>query len=182
MEVELSKVLPANAIVTPIEPANPDHKPRNWDGFTNHMSYLAVARRLDLSSVRSYVFVRHPYEVMLSHFFLVLTYLEQRSDWQNEVDNYLSDKLAVPHLGSGRGLYTMDDEVCVTEVLFYERGIEAEINRILPLSGIGTIKIATFEKAFRPRQLMHTDVFEERHLELIRHEWAWEFSKFGYRK
>ena len=70
LEVELSKVLPENAIVTKIDPPNSQHRPRNHKGFYNHMPYLEASSILDLSNTKSYIFVRHPYDTVLSAFFL----------------------------------------------------------------------------------------------------------------
>ena len=48
LEVELSQVLPNNAIVTPILPKNDKHKPRNYAGFRNaQISRLIDALKLN---------------------------------------------------------------------------------------------------------------------------------------
>ena len=51
LEMELSKILPLNAIVTPLFPVRPDHNPRNHkDIFYKHMGYSEIKQFLWIMS------------------------------------------------------------------------------------------------------------------------------------
>jgi hypothetical protein len=191
LEVELSKVLPHNAIVTPINPANPNHLPRNFTGFYNHMPYKEINSKLDLNKVKSYVFVRHPYDIILSYFFHYLN--SSTFKWKNMNDFEKEDLLEIfffnPNeefemLKSTKDLYTVKKDrriILVDEVLRYENGIEKEINKVLKKHRIPEIKMNTFEKQYKPKELSPYNVFKDKHLQKIYYEWIWEFNEFGYK-
>lgn len=188
LEVELSKILPDSAIVTFINPPNKEHKPRNINGFVNHTSYLEASKHLDLSNVKSYVVVRHPYNMVLSDFFFRKEILSL-GNW-NSLNKLDQDRLVYKYFNnefsngewfkSTKNLYTINNKICVTEILRYENGIENEINRILPRHNLPTIKINTYEKAYRPKNIGYLDIFSEEILDMIYKEWQWEFNTLGY--
>lgn len=187
MEVELSKILPASAIVTFINPPNKDHRPRNMGNFVNHTTYLEASMSLDLSEVKSYTIVRHPYEMVLSDFFFRKEILNTKwvalsqSEKDRLVDYYFSNQFSNgPWMKSTRSIYTVDNKIAVTDILRHELGLEAEINRILPSHNLPKIKINTFEKAYRPEGISYRDVFSKKQLEAIAQEWSWEFDTLGY--
>jgi hypothetical protein len=182
LEVELSKVLPSDAIVTEIYPINNNHSPRNFNGFYNHMSYKNISKSIDLSSTKSYVFVRNPYDMVLSNFFYDNN---MNNEWENlnelkrkeKINNYFE----VDMLKSSKAIYTDENlNLLVTQVLKYENGIENEINSILPIHNIQKIKINTFEKSFKPKNIKYTDLFSKEQINKIYKEWEWEFLQFGY--
>ena len=187
MEVELSKILPDSAIVTKINPPNKDHKPRNFGNFVNHASWKEANDILDLSGVMSYTIVRHPYEMVLSDFFfrseVINTHWNSLSKIEKDrlTDYYFNGQFSNgSFMKSTRSLYTVDDKIVVSDILKHELGLEEEINRILPRHGLPTIKINTFEKAYRPKNVTHKDVFSKPQLLMIAEEWSWEFGNLGY--
>jgi hypothetical protein len=165
MEVELSKVLPNNAIVTPIHPVNKSHFPRNHNGeFYNHMPFTEISKKIDLEKVHSYVFVRNPYSTVLSDFFYRLqinnpeieTYkMKEKFFSKIDVSSYFENFF----LSGTHKLFTKDDKIIVNKILFYENGIENEINKILPIHGINYIKIKTFEKKYKPPWATYRNIF-----------------------
>jgi hypothetical protein len=189
LEVELSKVLPDNAVVTPINPSNVDHIPRNYGNFYNHISYKLIKERIDLSDVKSYVFVRNPYNIQLSMLFYRLK--EKNIVW-NETPTWKKDKLlnlffsqtdhSFGMQNSTKNIYTINKSLAVDRVLMYENGIEYEINSVLPSHGIQKIKMKTFEKQYRPKKYTVKNTFKDKHLEKIYNEWEWEFKEFGYKQ
>lgn len=192
LEVEVSCVVPKNAIVTPLEPSNPKHFPRNYDGgFYHHMKYVEINNKINLDNVKSYVFVRHPYDTVLSHFFYFLklrSKIVNLDNLKNEVDSYFnstSSNNGGNFLKSTKDIYTINNEnpkIMVSDVLKYELGIENEINKVLPISGINTIKVNTFEKKYKPDYFTVSNIFSNDHLEKIYNEWSWEFKTFGYKE
>lgn len=187
MEVELSKILPASAIVTFINPPNKEHRPRNWGKFVNHTTFLEASLELDLKDVKSYTIVRHPYEVVLSDFFFRKEILS--INWatlsQNEkdmlVEKYFNNEFSNgPWIKSTKNIYTVNNKIAVTDILRHELGLENEINRILPIHNLPKITMKTFEKAYRPEGTKYLDVFSKKHLGMIAGEWSWEFETLGY--
>ena len=187
LEVELSKILPDSAIVTFINPPNKEHRPRNMGKFVNHTTWYEASQELDLSDVKSYTVVRHPYEMVLSDFFFrseiinvhwnSLTKLEQ----DRLVDYYFNGQFSNGHwMKSTKNIYTVNGEIAVTDILRHEKGLEQEINRILPIHNLPTVKINTFEKAYRPKNVTYKDVFSNKQLDMIAKEWEWEFRTLGY--
>jgi hypothetical protein len=189
LEVELSKVLPDNAIVTTINPSNYNHRPRNYYGFYPHIAYLDIEKKIDLTNVKSYVFIRNPYDLQLSMFFYKLH--EKKIIWEklNKKDKekclylFFSKKDdSFTATGSSRGLYTKDGKIVVNNVLKYEDGIELSINPILSKHNIPNISMKTFEKQYRPKEHTVLNTFNQEHLEQIYNDWSWEFDQFGYRQ
>jgi len=189
LEVELSKVLPENAIVTKIDPPNSQHRPRNHKGFYNHIPYSEVSSILDLSNTKSYIFVRHPYDTVLSAFFYQVKL--KNIDWENfdktQKDNIL-DKYFFENvegfsmLKSRKYLYSIDNDILVDKVLRYELGIENEINNVLLSHNIKNISMNTFEKQYRDKKYTVENTFKLNHINAIQSEWSWEFKMFGYDK
>ena len=189
LEVELSKVLPDNSIVTEITPANTEHSPRNYNGFYNHMSYKDISSKIDLSKSCSYVFVRHPYDIQLSMLFYKLK--QKNIIWKNIsdiekekiVNKFFFEKQEdFSMLKSTKHIYSDKNNILVNQVLKYELGIEKQINKILTIHSIKNIKINTFEKQYRPKEFTVKNTFNKEHLGKIYEEWAWEFNMFGYDK
>lgn len=199
LEVELSRIVPENAIVTPRtsddkawklddEPMYEDYNPRNYGELYNHISYSELSKVLDLSNAKTYIFVRNPFDMVLSHFFHRLKFINLNQAWTN-LDNETKNKLLLKYfnndlgwewLKSNKHIYIDKNMVCVDKFLFYENGIEHEINNVLPEHGLPRIKLDIIEKAFRPKNIGYLDVFSDKMLENIYSEWSWEFEYFGY--
>lgn len=191
LEVELSKILPKNAIVTTINPPNMSHQPRNYADFRNHESFSSVASKINLFGVTSYTFVRNPYECVLSDFFFRPEIKKLSTQWESikkherikMVDNYFKGKLTHgPFMRSTKMLYSDGNTALVDHLLRYENGIENEINVFLPYHGLPKIKVNTFEKAHRPKHITYNDIFTNNQREQIQEEWFWEFDNLGYNR
>lgn len=201
LELTLSMYLPDNAIVTPKTSNHPSwvlkeennylgYNPRNYDGFYNHMSYQDISNKIDVSSAKSYVFVRNPFDAVLSHFFHRLHFMEKDKAWdslpefeKNDlVIKYFNDELGWTWHRSTKNLYLSElNKVQVSEILKYENGVEEEINKVLPNHNLPLIRLNVFEKAFRPKHIKYTDVFSDVYLDKIYQEWSWEFKNLGYK-
>lgn len=202
LEVPVSMVVPENAIVTPKTSDDPEWKlkdeesyngysPRNYFGFHNHMSYSEISNKIDLTNVKSYVFVRNPFNIVLSSFFHRLYFIDMNLKWiklnNNEksflIKEYFDDKLGAEWKRSTKKIYLSDNKnIQVTKFLRYESGIENEINPVLVENGLSAIKLNVNEKRFRPEGVKYFDVFSDQHLDIIYNEWQWEFKMFGYKE
>lgn len=203
LELVLSKVLPENAIVTKLtsptnttDPVPTWHKERNYgedNKFYHHIKYEEVKKYIDLSEVKSYVFVRNPYHSVLSAFFHRLStskILLNPSEWnglssenkEKLVKDYFDSKIGnLPWYKGDKYIYlNSNNELLVDKVLYYENGIENEINPILKNHQIPEIQVDVNFLNHRPKEITYSEVFKEEHLDLIRNEWWWEFENLGY--
>lgn len=184
LEIDLEKVLPTDAIVTTQYPSMPDnYLPRNYKeyGFSGHTPFNIFEYRLpeatkDLTSV---VFVRNPFDTVLSHFFMMLKFYNVNAEeYKDYVYGYFNGTISMSMLGSTKDIYASGGTAQVSYVLRYEDGIENQINPILTQVGIPNITVTTKEKAWRPSHLAPKDVFNEAQLNMIKKEWAWEIKNF----
>jgi hypothetical protein len=185
VEVELSKIFSDKAIVTPILPTNKNHNPRNHDGFYNFIPYFEIKNKLDLTDVKVYTIIRNPYSIVLSDFFsrvkmenpnIILHGLDKKS-----IDQYLLHYFKNP-IKSTKFLYTHYEKICADDFLIYENGLESELNRVLSNHNIKKIKIKTFEKQYKPKNINIKDVFSKNHIDIINDLWSWEFEYFKYER
>jgi len=186
-EICLSQIMDDNAIVTPVNPIDEKHNPRNFDGFYNHSLYSEVSENIDLENVDTCVVVRNPYDSVLSDFFLQLEYTNNMQNYltgnKNDfVNKYFDNTLRENWRGwlrSTRDIYSKDGEIQVKHVIKYEDGIEPGLNKILNPKGLH-LDLNVYQKAHRPKNVTPKDVFSPEQMKMIAEEWAWEFETFGY--
>lgn len=201
LEVPVSMIVPENAIVTPKTSDDPawklkeeieyvGYRPRNYYGFYNHISYSEISKKIDLSNVNSYIFVRNPFEIVLSNFFHRLYFIDMNFKWNNITNNeknillkqYFNNELGWEWIKSTKELYlSKENNIQITKFLRYECGIENEINPVLIENGLTTINLNVEEKRFKPKEIKYNNVFSDKQLEMIHKEWEWEFNYFGYK-
>jgi hypothetical protein len=212
LEVELSKNLPQNAIVTPKTfnnknwlvknpTTNHNYFPRNHEFVKPHSSYGELEKFYDLSKAKTYLFVRNPYNSVLSHFFHRLYLLDQKVfDWNildkeqknNLLDKYFNNELGIgipiPHdihlewyTPFSKLYYDNNRNFIIDKFLKYENGIENEINPVLEEHKINKIKINIHENNFKKNNLTYEEVFRKKDIEKIQNSWSWEFEYFKYK-
>jgi hypothetical protein len=185
VEVELSKIFSDKAIVTPIIPINKKHTPRNHSGFYNFIPYSEIKNKLDLTGVKVYTIMRNPYSIVLSDFFSKVKMENFNIDLntlnKKDIDKNLISYFKNP-INSTKFLYTEYNKVCIDDFLIYENGLENELNRILFNHKIDKIKIKTFEKQYKPKNINIEDVFSKNHIDIINDLWSWEFDYFKYER
>jgi hypothetical protein len=139
----------------------------------------------DFNLVTSCVFVRNPFDMVFSMFIMNMQqdyalhkFIEMSDDGQqNLIDIWFKEKQLI----STKALYTSFGEIDVTHVFKYENGLANEINTILPSVGLPTIPTVGFTaKKYKPDAVTYKMFFKQRHLDLIRKEWEWEFNMFNY--
>lgn len=189
LEIELSNILPDSAIVTEITDKEvsdkfPNFKPRNYKNFYNHIPYSMIHDFLPMENIKKYIFVRNPYDVVLSYYFHKIKDTVSISMWKNlskkEIEKSVEEYFNGEWLRSSKWLYFYNGRSIVDEYLKYENGVEKEINRILPKHGLTQIKINTFERQYRPKEIKYGDIFSKKQQDLIANEWFWEFENLGY--
>lgn len=185
LEVELSQIIDdEDAIITKIQPNNPEHIAKNFVGYYNHMSYREVANKLGfdyVNTLESAVFVRNPFDVVLSHFYMAANWSKIDNINSDIVDKYFNDKLMLEKMSGirSRGIYTIDNIIGVNNVFKYEDGID-QFNALLSRVGISPVAWRYTEKQYKPKEIKPLSIFKEKHLDIIRNDWAWEFETFDY--
>ena len=184
LEVELSQVLDQSAVVTPIYPENLLHQPRNFNKFYNHITYVELENLLGvdaLNKTESVVFVRNPFDVVLSHMYMSFSWSGINNPSKFDVDKYFNNKTKLNKITSSKSksIYTKGDVIMAKHVYKYEDGLD-QINKVLYDVGIDKIAINAKEKVYRPKHIKPTDIFEPRHIEEIYKDWSWEIDKFDY--
>lgn len=188
LEVELSQILPTTAIVTLINPPNKNHRPRNFNGFVNHTSFLEASKKLNLNGIKSYTIIRHPFEMVASDFFFRSEVINSGS-W-NDLGNIEKESLLDRYFNnlfsnggwfkSTKNLYTVNNNIAIDILLRHENGIAEEMNKFLPNHNLPLIPGKTYEKAYRPKNISYINIFSKKRLEMIAEEWFWEFENLGY--
>lgn len=181
VEVALSQVLPDNAIVTEITPSNPFHTPRNHDGFYNHMPLTEIKEKINLKNVSKYTIVRNPYDTVFS-FFIYRSHLLNEEVTLNNIEEKLKQHFDnKDFLKSTKNIY-LDKDNNIDKFLYYENGLESEINSILINHNIDTIKLNFYEKKLKPDWADRKQLFTKNFIDIINKEWDWEFNNLGYEK
>jgi hypothetical protein len=140
---------------------------------------------VNFNALTSCVFVRNPFDMVFSMLimklqqdFLLKKFYEMS---KTEQDTLVDEHFKTNFLKSTKGLYTSFGLIDVTHVFKYENGLAQEINTILPGLGLPTISEVKYEvKKFKSSDITYRDYFKERHLDIIRKEWWWEFETFNY--
>jgi hypothetical protein len=184
LEVELSQVLDESAVVTPIYPENPLHKPRNFDNFYNHMPYVQIEDILGqdiLDKTQSVVFIRNPFDIVLSHMYMSFSWSGIENPSKLDVDKYFNNETKLNKItgAMSRCIYTKEGEVMAKTIYRYEDGLE-QINKTLNNVGIPSIAINAKEKIYKPKEVKPLDVFSSYHIDSIFEDWSWEIEKFDY--
>jgi hypothetical protein len=178
VEVFLSPLAGADAIVTPIKPPEAGHEPRNFerrDGdFFNHMPASLVRDRVGAEQWRGlyrFCFERNPWDKAISFYFWRT---KRRADpppfevWAAKPGNLVSE----------RDLYTIDGALAVDYIGRYET-LSADLQSVLDHVGIKTsIELPRAKSEHRPvGERTPIGVAADA---LIRTEFAWEIDHFGY--
>jgi len=184
LEVELSQVLDESAVVTPIHPENALHKPRNVGAFYNHIPYSKIEDLLGkevLDKTESVVFIRNPFDVVLSHMYMSFSWSEIKNPSKTDVDKYFNNQTKLNKITSSmsRRIYTKNNIVMANTVYKYEDGLD-QINQTLEKVGIGSISINAREKMYKPKDIKPLDVFGSNHIDAIYKDWSWEIDQFDY--
>ena len=184
LEIELSKVLDDSAIVTPIYPDSSLHKPRNFYKFYNHIPYIEIEKELGkdvLDKTQSVVFVRNPFDIVLSHMYMSFLWSGIINPVKSDVDKYFNNQTKLNRINGSisRKVYTIDNIIMAKTVYKYEDGLE-QINKTLEDVGIGSIKINAKEKMYKPKEIKPLDIFGASHIDTIYKDWSWEIDQFDY--
>jgi hypothetical protein len=178
VEVFLSPLAGADAIVTPIKPPEAGHEPRNFetsDGdFFNHMPASLVRERVGAerwNDLYRFCFERNPWDKAISFYFWRT---KRRSDpppfdvWAKRPGNLVSE----------RDLYMIDGALAVDFVGRYE-SLADDLQSVLDRVGVHT-SIALPRAKGDHRPIGERTPIGKAVDRLIRKEFAWEIERFGY--
>ncbi|MDJ0820540.1 MAG: hypothetical protein QNJ09_01860 [Paracoccaceae bacterium] len=155
IEIDLSQRVEEDAIVTPIFPAAPGHRARNWqdaDGqprFWNHMSAAEIRDRLGAAvfdEMRCICVEREPVEKCISYFHMLRNSPDHAPgydlDWAGFVaagDFPINLDIISEQHGTGRHLL-------VTDVLRYDR-LDRDLPALLAAQGIADFQLTARAKS-----------------------------------
>lgn len=206
VEVFLSQVAGADAIVTPVKPPEPDHQPRNYESTrANIRAAYAHALGDRAAFARTRAAVRGKRPLYFNHMSAQLAhdrigarrwdqffkFCFERNPWDKVISAYFwetrNDAVRPPfdewidvpgNIKSDRRLYTIDDKVVVDFVGRYE-ALEIDLRTALERSGVTT----TIELPRAKGAVRRTDarlVIDARADAAIAREFAPEIEQFGY--
>ena len=178
IEVYLSEHCGPGDIVTPVLPPEPGHRPRNHDGFYNHMPAHEIRASLPRAAWDDYfrfTVERNPWDKTLSHFHMA----RERLGRDMSFDAYLDAGLAPVT----RALYIdpRSGEMLVHRVLRFER-LDQELGDVFAQQGVpwsGRLDVhakASTRTDRRPYREVYTPAQRARVAALF----AWEIEQFGY--
>jgi hypothetical protein len=175
IEVFLSSICGDDDIVTPIEPHVEPHRPRNDEGFYNHMPAATIRQLLPeyWDQYFSFCVERDPWDKTLSFYHM----LRVRSQGRLTFDDYLdSGDFCVDH-----GLYTDSGEMLVDYVLRYEN-LNRDLSTILGGLGVpfeGSLNVRA-KSEYRIDRRPCREVYTPDQARRVADAFAWEIKRFGY--
>lgn len=179
IESYLSQYCGDTDVLTPISPPMNMHKPRNSDGFYNHMDASSVRDKIGIPMWDKYYkfcVERNPWDKTLSYYHM----LNYRSDGKLSIDDYfLSADYCVDHpayVDPQNHSHIIVDRVLKYESIIDELRLVFDRLRI-PFSG----ELGIYAKSeYRTDKRHYKEVLSDKQAELISNAFAKEISFFGY--
>ncbi len=176
IEVYLSDHCGESDIVTPILPHVEPHRPRNFEGFYNHMPAVAIRERIGIDLWnRCFTFCveRNPWDKTLSYFHMLR---DRRGDGLT-----FDDYLRLGDFPTDFPAYSEHGQIIVDRILRYER-LDPELAEVfsklgMPFPGqLGIRAKSEHRKDRRPYQAVYTP----EQAEIVRQVFAAEIAHFGW--
>lgn len=173
IEVYLSRHCGPNDVLTPITPYVEPHRPRNYEGFFNHMPAAEIRERVGLGIWNSYFkfcVERNPWDKTLSYYHM----MNHRRGGSLSLDQFLAEgdfPINYPkYTEPGK-----PDQVIVDSVLRYERLNEdlAEVFEQLEIPFTASLGVNA-KSEYRTDRRPFREVYTPRQFELIRKVFARE--------
>jgi hypothetical protein len=182
IEVFLSKIAGADAIVTPLGPKEPGHEPRNFEGSTywNHMPAEAVRASLGEEIWNGYLkfcFERNPWDKVISRYWWAIHWGQVRKmpDLPS-LEEFVFGRYG--RLDTDWPIYAIDDEIAVDVVGRYE-SLEGDLRAILGRTGL-TIQVELPRTKSGFRAPGDPERFSARGAERVAELFHREIAAFGY--
>ena len=187
IEGVLSNVLPQSSIITKNNKDNYRLSSRNESDIFENISFFDLNKKVDVNGVDAYIIIRNPYHSVFVDFFHKVRINKGNTEWNSfseeekieELENYFFTN---NFLKSTKSLYIHDNMFLLKDVIFYEDGVEDQLNIILEEHSIPKIKLNMLLDEYTPEGLNFLNVFPEENINQITEEWEWEFDNFGYEK
>ncbi|MEG3176846.1 hypothetical protein U1872_11455 [Sphingomonas sp. RB3P16] len=146
LEVHFAESCDPAAIVTPIHPPNPLHRPRNWTDYYNHMSAreIRAAQPGRFRSAYKFAFERHPVDKCLSFYAMLRHSPHHRSEngphsWRDYVEQ--------GDFPVDDSLYTDDDGTLIVDRLYRYEEIGESLRHISDQTGLRYRPLTAREKS-----------------------------------
>lgn len=178
LEVCLSEVCGDGDVFTEIFPPVEPHRPRNFDGFYNHMSAREIRSRVGADIWASYFkfcVERNPWDKVLSFYWME----KCRSSEPLTLDDFLQRD----QIGLNWGLYADDDlgGPVVDQVVRYE-SLSEELDSLFKTLNVPWVGLGVNAKSeYRQDRRCYRDVLTEPQAEIVKRRFEREISFHGYR-
>lgn len=175
IETYLSGVCGDEDIVTPVDPPEAGHRPRNHAGFYNHMQGREIRARLGQevwSGYFKFCFERNPWDKMVSWYFYWKTRFDQPAVSFQEF-------LQRRHFPRDFDKYSIDDGIAVDFIGQYENLLD-DFRRVCGHLGIPVPERLPRAKDGQ-RENRQGEMYTETTRTLVAVEFAREIQYFGYR-
>ena len=178
IEVYLSPHCGPGDILTPIEPPEEGHQPRNANGFYNHYSAWGLKQQLPgeiWSSYFKFCVERNPWDKVISMYSMI----NHRNAGRVSFDQFMNAR----RLQSSWQLYTDEDDrsLLVDRVLRYE-SLDEELGAVFRELGVpweGQLSIRA-KSGYRTDRRPFQDWYNEEQRDMVARAFANEIREFGY--
>lgn len=184
LETFLSTVCAETDVVTTFGDPVPTHRPRNFDGFYNHMSGDEVRTKVGNEIWKDYLkfcVVRNPWDKVISHYSMVKN--SPRHQHNGNPDLSLDEYLEMGLYNLDYAIYTEKETgvVLVDQVARYE-SLEPDLMRILeslsiPSQGVLNVRA---KSQFRTDRRHYREILNTRQAEHIAQIYSHEIKMNGY--
>lgn len=177
IEVFLSGLCGPEDVVTPFGVPEPGHEPRNFAGYTNHMTASEIRSRVGEDLWRAYFtfcFERNPWDKTVSHFWFQRGKGQVPEDWNFQ--RYLQSG-RLPH---NFAHYTEKGAPIVDVIGKYE-SLQSDLQDICRYLGISNrVALPRAKSAYREDDRLYTAYYNEAEADFVRHAFAREIELHGY--
>lgn len=191
VEIELSKCLGEDAIVTPIWPPIKEHKPRNFQrpggDFLTHMSARRIREYLGEATFNrmfKFCFEREPVAKCLSHFHMLRNspHHNNLGTYRKTWSQYCADK-EFP-IDAGKYSETKNDLPSkIVDVVFPYEELDSSMRKVTEMLHIRGFRLeATAKSEFSKKQILTADDVGQQERDVIYHAFEQSLSLSGLRE
>lgn len=177
IEVLLSQLCGEDDVVTPFGRPEAKHRPRNFQGFYNHMSAAEVRAAIGPELWNSYFtfcFERNPWDKAVSHYCFVKGRAPMPPDWSFE------EFLAAGDLPHNLPLYGGQSGLLVDFVGKYER-LQQDLATVLDRCGVAcTIELPRAKSQYRVVGDHYSRYYDDAKRDFIARQFQAEIALHGY--
>jgi hypothetical protein len=192
IEVVLSPLCGPDDIITPVDPPEDGHQPRNYEGLQQQLSSSGGVPPAFLEHLPAWMIAKWQPNLWAQYF----SFCVERNPWDKLVSSfhyYLAQpdpkqklgfnayvRLGMKYFGNRRDYTDDEDRILVDRVLLYEN-LETEIAAVFAELGIPFADdLVRAKSAYRPAGDDYCLYYDTATRELVARNYAWEIDHFEY--